>query len=48
MCGQRLDPPCESVQRRDVFIDRHVTPGAKRPPAPSVSREPEQSARKKA
>jgi hypothetical protein len=30
------------------FIDRHVTPGAKRPPAPSVRREPDQSARKKA
>jgi hypothetical protein len=30
------------------FIDRHVTPGAKRPPAPSVLREPDQSARKKA
>jgi hypothetical protein len=29
------------------FIDRHVTP-AKRPPAPSVRREPDQSARKKA
>jgi hypothetical protein len=24
------------------FIDRHVTPGAKRPPAPSVLREPDQ------
>jgi hypothetical protein len=30
------------------FIDRHVTPGAKRPPAPSVRREPDQSVRKKA
>jgi hypothetical protein len=30
------------------FIDRHVTPGAKRPPAPSVLREQIQSARKKA
>jgi hypothetical protein len=30
------------------FIDRHVTPAAKRPPAPSVSRQPDQSARKKA
>jgi hypothetical protein len=30
------------------FIDRHVTPGEKRPPAPSVRREPDQSARKKA
>jgi hypothetical protein len=30
------------------FIDRHVTPGAKRPPAPSVLREPDQSARRKA
>ena len=30
------------------FIDRHVTPGAKRPPAPSVLRQPDQSARKKA
>jgi hypothetical protein len=30
------------------FIDRHVTPGAKRPPAPSVLRERDQSARKKA
>jgi hypothetical protein len=30
------------------FIDRHVTPGVKRPPAPSVRREPDQSARKKA
>jgi hypothetical protein len=30
------------------FIDSHVTPGAKRPPAPSVLRQPDQSARKKA
>jgi hypothetical protein len=30
------------------FIDRYVTPGAKRPPAPSVLRQPDQSARKKA
>jgi hypothetical protein len=30
------------------FIDRHVTPGEKRPPAPSVLRQPDQSARKKA
>jgi hypothetical protein len=30
------------------FIDRHVTPGAKRPPAPSGGREQDQSARKKA
>jgi hypothetical protein len=30
------------------FIDRHVTPGAKRPRAPSVLREPDQSARRKA
>jgi|HubBroStandDraft_1064217.scaffolds.fasta_scaffold690481_2 hypothetical protein len=30
------------------FIDRHVTPGAKRLSAPSVLREPDQSARKKA
>jgi hypothetical protein len=30
------------------FIDRHVTPGVKRPPAPSVLRGPDQSARKKA
>jgi hypothetical protein len=30
------------------FIDRHVTPGAKRPLAPSVRREPDRSARKKA
>jgi hypothetical protein len=30
------------------FIDRHVTPSAKRPPAPSVLRQPDQSARKKA
>jgi hypothetical protein len=30
------------------FIDRHVTSGAKRPSAPSVRREPDQSARKKA
>ena len=30
------------------FIDRHVTPGVKRPPAPSVLREPGQSDRKKA
>jgi hypothetical protein len=30
------------------FIDRHVTPGAKRPAAPSVLRPPTQSARKKA
>jgi hypothetical protein len=30
------------------FIDRHVTPGAKRPPAPSVLRETDQSARRKA
>jgi hypothetical protein len=29
------------------FIDRHVTPGEKRPPAPSVRREPDQSARKR-
>jgi hypothetical protein len=30
------------------FIDRHVTPGEKRPPAPSVGREPHQAARRKA
>jgi hypothetical protein len=30
------------------FIERHVTPGAKRPSAPSVRREPDQSVRKKA
>jgi hypothetical protein len=30
------------------FIGSHVTPGAKRPPAPSVLRQPDQSARKKA
>jgi hypothetical protein len=30
------------------FIDRHVTPGLKRPPTPSVLRQPDQSARKKA
>jgi hypothetical protein len=30
------------------FIDMHVTPGVKRPPAPSVLREQVQSARKKA
>jgi hypothetical protein len=30
------------------FIDRHMTPGEKRPPAPSVLRQPDQSARKKA
>ena len=30
------------------FIDRHVTPDVKRPPAPSVLRQPDQSARKKA
>jgi hypothetical protein len=30
------------------FIDLHVTPGVKRPPAPSVLRQPDQSARKKA
>jgi hypothetical protein len=28
------------------FIDRHVTPGAKRAPAPSVRREPDQSRKK--
>jgi hypothetical protein len=30
------------------FIDRHVTPGEKRPPAPSVRRGPDQAVRKKA
>ncbi len=30
------------------FIDRHVTPGAKRPPAPSVLPEQDQVARRKA
>jgi hypothetical protein len=30
------------------FIERHVTQGAKRPSAPSVRREPDQSVRKKA
>jgi hypothetical protein len=30
------------------FIDRHVTPGVKRPPAPSVLRQQDQSTRKKA
>jgi hypothetical protein len=30
------------------FIDRHVTPGERRPPAPSVRREPHQVARRKA
>jgi hypothetical protein len=30
------------------FIDRHVTQGVKRPPASSVLRQPDQSARKKA
>jgi hypothetical protein len=30
------------------FIDRHVTPGEKRPPTPSLLRQSDQSARKKA
>jgi hypothetical protein len=30
------------------FIDRHVTPGVKRPPARSVLRQPDQASRKKA
>jgi hypothetical protein len=30
------------------FIDHHVTPGEKRPPAPSVRREDDQAVRKKA
>jgi hypothetical protein len=30
------------------FIDRHMTPGEKRPPAPSVLREEDQIARRKA
>jgi hypothetical protein len=30
------------------FIDRHVTPGEKRPPAPSLLREQDQVARRKA
>jgi hypothetical protein len=30
------------------FIDRHLTPGDKRPPAPSVLREQDQAPRKKA
>jgi hypothetical protein len=30
------------------FIDLHVTPGVKRPPAPSILRQSDQSARKKA
>jgi hypothetical protein len=30
------------------FIDWHATPGIKRPPAPSVLRQPDQSVRKKA
>ena len=30
------------------FIDRHVTPGTKRPPAPSVLPEQDQVARRKA
>jgi hypothetical protein len=29
------------------FIDRHVTPGEKRPPAPSVRRESAQGSRKR-
>jgi hypothetical protein len=29
------------------FIDRHVTPGEKRPPAPSVRRESDQGSRKR-
>jgi hypothetical protein len=30
------------------FIDRYVTPGVKRPPAPSVLREPDRGAQRKA
>jgi hypothetical protein len=35
----------EAIKR---FIDRHVTPGEKRPPAPSVWRGQDQADRKKA
>jgi hypothetical protein len=43
-----FDPDTTLSAGAKRFIDRHVTPGEKRPPAPSVRREPDQSARKKA
>jgi hypothetical protein len=39
------DTPSEDTKR---FIDRHVTAGDKRPPAPSVRRGDDQAVRKKA
>jgi hypothetical protein len=47
-----LDRGCDGdetlTDRAWRFIDRHVTPGEKRPPAPSERRKQDQTARKKA
>jgi hypothetical protein len=42
------DPDTTLSAGAKKFIDRHVTPGAKRPPAPSVLRQQDQSTRRKA
>jgi hypothetical protein len=42
------DAPTTLSAAAKRFIDRHVTPGEKRPPAPSVLRERDQAARRKA
>jgi hypothetical protein len=42
------DPDTTLSAGAERFIDRHVTPGAKRPPAPSVLREPDRGAQRKA
>jgi hypothetical protein len=52
IANEVLDRVCEGddtlTEGTKRFIDRHVTPGEKRPPAPSVWREGDQATRKKA
>ena len=52
IASEILDRACDADETLTVgtrrFIDRHVTPGEKRPPAPSVRRAPDQATRRKA
>jgi hypothetical protein len=47
LLDRACDPDATSGAGTRRFIDNHVTPGAKRPAAPSVLRQPDQSARMK-
>jgi hypothetical protein len=46
--GRAYDADDTLSEATKRFIDRHVTPGEKRPPAPSVLREQDQVVRRKA